>query len=250
MTRLEWGVVGERFYETGVDRGVLYVTDGDGVAWNGLVSVSEAPTGGESRPYYLDGVKYLNLSSGEEFEATIEAYTYPDEFIQCEGTAAIQNGLFVTQQSKKAFGLAYRTRIGNDVNGTDHGYKIHLVYNALAGPSPRGNLTISDTAEAFNFTWQITTKPPSTREFKPASHFIIDSRETPGDLLAILEDILYGASGTSPRLPSVSELLFIFNSYNTSIFDAGGPIEPYYSTLDGGRPPSTVQSSTVDGGVP
>ena len=250
MTRLEWGVVGERFYETGVDRGVLYILDGDAVAWNGLVSVSEAPTGGEPNPYYLDGVKYLNLSSGEEYEATIEAYTYPDEFAQCEGVASIRNGLFVTQQSKKSFGLAYRTKIGNDVNGVDHGYKIHLVYGALAGPSPRGHLTISDTSEALNFSWQITTKPPAINEYKPASHFIIDSMDTPGELLAIIEDILYGKVDAAPRLPSVSELLFIFNSYDTTIFDAGAPTEPYYSTLDGGRPPASAQSSTVDGGVP
>lgn len=250
MTRLIWDEPGERIYETGVDLGVLYVDYELGVVWNGLIAVSEAPTGGEAKPYYLDGLKYLNLAAAEEFEATIEAFTYPDEFAQCEGTTSINQGLFITHQLKKSFGLVYRTRVGNDLEGVDHGYKLHLVYGALVGPSPRGNSTISDTFDAFNFSWSLTTRPPAINGYKPSSHFIIDSRVAPGVLLDQIQDILYGTVDTEPRLPPISELLFIFNIYNSSIFDAGAPTEPYYATLDGGTPPSTEQTSTADGGVP
>lgn len=250
MTRLIWGAAGERFYETGVDRGVLYVVDDAGVAWNGLVSVSESPTGGEPKSFYLDGYKYSNRAGTEEFEATIEAYTYPPEFDLCEGVTAIKNGLFVTQQSRQSFGLSYRSKIGNDIDGVDHGYKIHLIYDALAAPTPRVNTTISSSLDAFNFSWKITTKPPSIKDHKSAAHFVIDSRETPPIVLAQIEDVLYGSVDTEPRLPIIPELLYIFSIYNTSIFDAGLPNEPYFSTLDGGRPPSTAQTSTVDGGTP
>lgn len=250
MTRLKWGEIGERFYEVGVDRGVLYVDDNPGVSWNGLVSVSESPNGGEAQAYYLDGIKVFNRANSEEFEATIEAYTYPPEFDQCEGERAIRNGLAITQQSKKSFGLSYRTKIGNDVDGVEHGYKIHLIYGALANPSQRSNNTIGDSIDPFNFSWQITTKPPSIKEHKPTSHFIIDSRETPPIVLLRIEEIIYGTFDGNPRLPTIPELLYIFNSYNTSVFDAGDPIEPYYATLDGGMPPSTIQTSTIDEGGP
>lgn len=250
MTKLAWGLVGERYFEAGVDRGVLYVDGLDGVAWNGLTSVSESTVGGETTPYYIDGIMYLNRASSQEFEATIDAYTYPDEFAQCEGTVPVLNGLFMTNQKKKSFSLAYRTRVGNDVDGIEHGYKLHLVYDATAEPSARPNSTIGETLDADNFSWKITTKPPSlVTGYKPTSHVVIDSRETPVDLLQNIEDIIYGTVDDAPRMPSIPELIFLFNSYNTSVFDAGEILEPYYITFDGG-PPLQDQDSTIDGGTP
>ena len=248
MTRVIWNNVGERTYEIGIDRGMLYVDD-TGVPWNGLVSVAESPSGAEVQPYYVDGIKYLNLLSDEEFEATIEAYTYPDEFEECDGTKAITNGLFITQQPKKMFSFSYRTKIGNDVDAEDHGYKIHLVYDALAAPTERPNNTISESMEPFNFSWKITTKPPSFTGYKESSHFVIDSRETPEDLMTQIENILYGSYFESPRLPSIPELIYIFGIYETMVFDAGSILEPFYATIDGG-PPMPDPSSTIDGGGP
>lgn len=210
MPRLDWTAVGERFYETGVDRGVLYADAFAGVAWTGLISVDESPTGGEAKPYYIDGVKYLNISSAEEFEATINAFYRPYEFGLCDGIASIQNGLFVTQQPRKSFGLSYRTMIGNDVDASDHAYKIHLVYNALAAPSSRSNNTLGDSADPADFSWEITTLPPAITGYKPTSHFVIDSRFTSSGLLSTLEDILYGNDVESARLPTPTELIAIF----------------------------------------
>lgn len=249
MTRISWGDPGERFFEAGVDRGVLYVDDAEGVPWNGLISVAEAPTGGETTPYYVDGVKYFEKASNEEFEAEIEAYTYPVEFSECDGTKLVKHGLFATQQARKSFGLSYRTGIGNDTNGVQHGYKIHVVYNATAAPTSRENSTIGDTVDPFNFTWKVTTRPPRFKGYKPTAHFVIDSREAPVAVLETLENILYGNFENTSRLPSAPELLYIFESFNSSFFDAGTPIEPYYATFDGG-PPISNQTSTVDGGTP
>lgn len=249
VTRLNWGLPGERFFETGVDRGVLYVENADGVPWNGLVSVSEAPVGGETTPYYIDGVKFLNKASSEEFEADIEAYTYPDEFGQCDGTTLVSNGLFATQQRRKAFGMSYRTLVGNDVDGSDHGYKIHLVYQARVAPSARANQTMSETAEPDNFSWHVSTKPIALRGRRPTAHFVVDSRETPADVLAHLEDVLYGTEDTAPRLPVVAELVYIFESATASFFDAGSPIEPMYAIFNAGLP-GEVNTSIVDGGTP
>lgn len=251
MTRLTWGAIGERFFEAGVDRGALYVEGVDGVAWNGLVSVTESPTGGEVSKYYVDGIMYLQHADSEEFEATIEAYTYPEEFEVCDGTIPVLRGLKMTHQPKKSFGLSYRSRVGNDVDGVDHGYKIHLVYNALAAATERSNQTL--TAEGIdpdNFSWHITTKPPIFTGYKPTAHLVIDSREAPGDLILNIEDILYGTDDQSPRLPSPAELIFLFNTYGSSVFDAGDPDEPYFVTFDGGSPPDTLQTSTIDGGMP
>ena len=210
MAVLVWGNVGERYYETGVDRGVLFPTLGDGVPWNGLISVTESPSGGEPRPYYLDGFKYLNLATSEEFAATIDAFSAPDEFDKCDGTASIQNGLFITQQKRESFGLSYRTIIANDVDGTDHGYKIHLVYNALAAPSSRSNSTINDSPSPITFSWGITTAPPTISGYKPSAHFVIDSRKTAPSVLLELENILYGDSSSNSRLPEVDELIALF----------------------------------------
>lgn len=249
MAKLKWGAAGQRFFEAGVDRGVLYVEGKPGVPWNGLVSVNEKASGGEPKGYYLDGLKYLNKSEPEEFEASVSAYTYPLEFTECDGTKSISNGLYVTQQKRKTFGLAYRSLVGNDTRGEDHGYKIHLVYNALASPSDRGYSTLGDSIDPFNFTWKITTKPAIARGSKPASHFLIDSRETPALVMTQIEDILYGTDTKDPRLPSIPELFFIFNSFNSSVFDAGVVGDPYFSTLDSGVV-GTAQTQTVNGGVP
>lgn len=225
MPMITWGETGQRFFETGLDRGVLYPLIGDGVPWDGLISVSESPTGGAPTPYYYDGYKYLNLSSSEEFEATISAYSAPPEFHRCDGSASIGNGLFVTQQPRQTFGMSYRTRIGNDIDGPNHGYKIHLIYNALSSPSARNNSSISNTPAAMTLSWKISTRPPKigTRIIpmppgklipaKPTSHFVIDSRYTPSDLLEEIEGILYGNDTDEARLPSVTEILNRFTLY-------------------------------------
>lgn len=217
MTRLIWGTAGERYYEAGIDRGVLYANSENGVAWNGLVSVSESASGGEATPYYLDGVKFLNIASAEEYVATIQAFSSPKEFDICNGITAISNGLFTTQQPRKSFGFCYRTRVGNDIDGIDHGYKLHLVYNALAAPSERNNATIGDSTEPLELSWEITTTPPLLSMYKPTAHLVIDSRTTDSLRLSNVEDILYGSSNTPPRLPTPEELVFIFAIPNVLI---------------------------------
>lgn len=220
MSKLIWDKTGERFFETGVDRGVLYVQDdtgayGDGVAWNGLVSVSENPTGGEPEAQYADNIKYLNLMSTEEFEATIEAFTYPAEFEVCNGSVEAGTGVQLGQQPRRAFGFSYRTLIGNDVVGQDLGYKIHLVYNALAGPSEKSYETINDTPEAITFSWDITTTPVPVTGFKPTASLVIDSTKVdPADLAAI-EELIWGKdavvepeeAAVEPSLPSPDEII-------------------------------------------
>lgn len=234
MTKLSWSTISERFFEAGISHGVLYINNANGVPWNGLISVSESPSGGDVTPIYIDGIKQLNDISNEEFEATITAYTYPDEFGQCDGTVEVKYGLYATQQSRKSFGLSYQTRIGNDIDGTDHGYKIHLIYDATATPSNRDNRTLGDNVDPLNFIWKIASVPPAVGGYKPTAHFVIDSREVPSDLMNQLSDILYGSDTTEPRLPSVSELLFIFTEYQTSVFDAEFLTEQYFNTFDAG----------------
>lgn len=233
MAKLVWGIVGERYFETGVDRGVLYVGD-VGVPWNGLTAVNEAPTGGDAKPYYLDGIKYANLAAAEEFAASIEAYSSPQEFAVCDGTLSVNNGLFVTQQPRKPFGFSYRTRIGNDLKGTDYAYKIHLVYNALAAPASPNHGTLSDSQSINALSWGISTTPPRALGFRPTAHFVIDSRFTPAPLLSSVEDILYGSDAGQPRLPTQGELLDLFNGgvlilrnrvYNPKQAPTGGTAE-------------------------
>lgn len=254
MPRLSWDAVGQRFYETGVDRGVLYVEANPGVAWTGLTSVSESSSGGEAKAYYIDGVKYLNISSAEEFEATLEAFASPSEFGPCDGTVSVQNGLFVTQQPRKSFGLSYRTKIGNDTDGTDHGYKIHLVYNALAAPSDRANKTMGDSTDPLGLSWTITTLSPVVTGFKPTAHFVIDSRFTPTEILIEVEDTLYGNDANAPRQPPAQELTDIFKRpYNSMQFttlpaDSGSPSSVANVTYDGGTP-TDASDSILDGGV-
>lgn len=210
MTKLTWGASGERYYETGVDRGVLFI-DTVGIAWSGLVSVKESPSGGTPTPYYIDGFKYLQLSSAEEFNATIEAYSSPYQFDVCDGSSVMNNGLYVTQQPRKQFGLSYRTKIGNDTDGPDHGYKIHIVYNALAAPSQQGNVTLSDTPSPIVFSWPVTTAPERFEGFRPTAHFVVDSRYTTPGTLAQIEAILYGTAFSEPRLITTDELLVMFS---------------------------------------
>lgn len=241
MTRLNWDVQGERGYEDGVDRGVLYVDD-VGYVWNGLVSISETPTGGEHRSYYLDGIKYLLLTSGEEYEATINAFSNPSAFSECDGTKSLYQGLYVTQQKRKTFGLSYRTMISTDL-AEDQAYKIHLVYNAMAAASEKNRNTRSDSAEVSALSWYIQAVPPSSTGlgYKPTAHFIIDSRNAPAEILVQLEDILYGSEAGEPRLPTQLEILNLFEVYATlQVTDNGDGT----STIVG--PDDVVTVDTVD----
>lgn len=213
MTRLLWNAPGERFYETGVDRGVLYPDGRFGVAWNGLTSVREAAAGGAPTPYYIDGFKYLSVAAAEEFKATIEAFSSPAEFAICDGTRPVSNGLFVTQQPRVPFAMSYRTGVGNDLVGLDHGYKLHLVYNAFAQPANRDNSTLTDSTSPLNLSWTISTTPPRVSGIRPTAHFIIDSRYTPEDLLSGIEDFLYGTDSLQPYIPTVPQLMELFNNY-------------------------------------
>ena len=210
MSRLVWDQTGERLYETGVKMGVLYPQVSGaypkGVAWNGLTAVTESPSGAEATALYADDVKYLSLMSAEEFGATIEAYTYPDEFAQCDGSAEIADGVSIGQQKRKAFGLCYRTVLGNDTNNNDYGYKLHLIYGALAAPSEKAYATINDSPEAITFSWEVSTTPVSVDGFKPTASITIDSTKADPTKLKALEDILYGAAETEARLPLPNEV--------------------------------------------
>lgn len=209
--RLEWNAVGTRFYEAGVDQGVLYVAGQPGVVWTGLTSVEETPSGGEAKAYYIDGVKYLNISTAEEFGATVNAFTYPDEFAECDGSVRVRPGLLLTQQRRKSFGLSYRTMVGNDQNSA-FGYKIHLVYNALASPSQQSHSTINESTDPSEFSWTLTTRPPAMSGFKRSAHIVIDSREVHPARMKAVEDILYGSDTETARLPELSELIEIFDT--------------------------------------
>lgn len=210
MPKLTWDASGERLYETGVKQGVLYVMGsngyGNGVAWNGLTAITESPSGAESTPLYADDIKYLDLRSTEEFGATIEAYTYPDEFAACDGSASLADGVSIGQQARKMFGLCYRTTVGNDTDGTDHGYKLHLIYGATASPSEKAYETINDSPEAITFSWEITTTPVSVTGFKPTASITIDSTKADPTCLAALEEKLYGGTSTEPTLPLPDEV--------------------------------------------
>ena len=222
MSRIVWDKTGERYYETGVKMGVLYpIQEGGvytkGVAWNGLTAVTESPSGAEATPLYADDIKYLNLISNEEFGATIEAYTYPDEFAECDGSAALSAGVMIGQQARKTFGLCYRTSLGNDVDGSDYGYKLHLVYGCLAAPSEKSYSTINDSPEAITFSWEVSTTPVNVTGFKPTSQITIDSTKVQKEKLTALEDILYGKNGegptaTEPKLPLPDEIAALFSA--------------------------------------
>ena len=223
MGKLSWDGVGERIYETGVDHGVLYVMDEDGygrgVPWNGLISVTETPSGAESNKQYADNVVYLNLVSAEEFGGTIEAFTSPPEFSACDGLAAPSDGLTVGQQTRSTFGLSYRTKVGNDLAGQDAGYKLHLVYGLLASPSEKAYQTVNDSPEAMTLSWEVTSTPiPVNAALKPTSIITVDSTKVDAADLAALEKLLYGApagQGGTPaetfaKLPLPAQVLAIF----------------------------------------
>lgn len=248
MTRLDWAGVGTRFYEAGIDRGVLFIGNNPGVPWIGLVNVNQNQSGGESKPRYLDGIKIGNRTTPEEFEGTIEAYTYPVEFEICDGTARIENGLRITQQRRKSFGMTYRSQIGNDTSGLNAGYKIHILYNLKAEPSDHGYKTLTDQNEPVTFNWKVTSRPIAVNGYRPSAHYIIDSRDIPAELLEIVENLLYGDSETESSLPTPGELIFLFDSYLDQIYDAGSPYTPVFVTYDAGSPSSPVLE-TIDGGA-
>jgi hypothetical protein len=216
--RLQWDQVGERVYETGVDHGVLYIPDvsgeyATGVVWNGLVSVSESPSGAEATPQYADNIKYLNLISAEEFGATVEAFTYPDEFSQFDGAAEPEPGVLIGQQRRGTFGLAYRTKIGNDLAGDDYGYKIHLIYGATAAPTEKAYNTINESPEALTFSWELSTTPVEVPGYRPSATLVVDSTKVDAAKLTALEDILYGVGTPTPvvaRLPLPEEIITLF----------------------------------------
>jgi hypothetical protein len=223
MAKITWDNVGERFYETGVDRGVLYVYDstqssyGNGVPWNGLSAVNESPSGAEPTAIWADNIKYLNLMSAEEYAATIEAYTYPDEFEECDGSASIATGVNIGQQKRKLFGFCYRTLIGNDVDGTKKGYKIHIVYNCLASPSEKSHSTVNDSPEATTMSWSISTTPLQVTGFDPTATIEIDSTKIDSAKLTLIENKLYGTDadatnnteGTAPTFLLPDEIIYI-----------------------------------------
>jgi len=215
MAPLTWDQTGARFYETGVDRGVLYLPNesgvyNTGVAWNGLTTVTESPAGAESTPLFADNIKYLNLVSAETFAATIEAYTYPDAFMECDGTVLAEPGVAVGQQGRKLFGLCYRTRKGNDVEGADLGYKLHLVWGCQAAPSEKAYGTINDSPEAITFSWEVNTTPVPVTDMKPTSLVVVDSTVVDAGALSDLEDLLYGAGVTAAALPTPDAVIALF----------------------------------------
>lgn len=218
--KLVWDKTGEHYYETGVKNGVLYPMSASGtypkgVAWNGLTAITESPSGAEATALYADDIKYLNLMSNEEFGATVEAYTYPDEFAECDGSASLAEGVYIGQQARKTFGLCYRTTLGNDSKGNDYGYKLHIIYGAMASPSEKAYSTINDSPDAITFSWELSTTPVAVANFKPTASLTIDSTKVDPEKLASLEEILYGKDGTGedhstgavdPRLPLPDEI--------------------------------------------
>ena len=215
MSKIVWDQSGQRLYETGVKMGVLYVQDSSGtypkgVAWNGLTAVNETPSGAEATPLYADDIKYLNLRSAEDFGATIEAYMYPEEFEQCDGSAELAPGVKIGQQARNAFGLCYRTVLGNDIAGNDYGYKLHIIYGATAAPSEKSYATINDSPEAITFSWEVNCTPVEVEGFKPTASLVIDSTKVDAEKLAALEAKLYGGESSEAMLPLPAEIAAIF----------------------------------------
>jgi hypothetical protein len=226
VSRIEWNKAGERFFETGVDHGVLYPRQGPGVPWNGLTAINESTDGGESEALYYDGVKTLDILASEDFSANIEAYAAPAEFGPCDGTKQLSPGLFVTQQRRQTFGLSYRTLIGNDLDGPDHGYKLHIVYNCTASPSSRNNETITGSPNPQRRSWAVNTVPPPASTFKPTAHLVIDSTLIDPRMLDQIETALYGRDasdgrpGRAPYLPTVAQILAIMSTTITPFITA------------------------------
>jgi hypothetical protein len=248
MTRISWSGVGDRIFQAGVDRGVLYVDNGPGVPWIGLVNVDQGQSGGQAKPVYMNGVKISNRMTPEEFEATIDAYTYPVEFERCDGTYLAQNGMRIKQQRRKGFGMSYRSLVGNDVSGLSHAYKLHVIYDLKAEPSDRGYRTLTDNSEPFTFSWKVSSRPSRISGFRPSGVFEFDSRDVPAELLQQLEDILYGNETTAPSLPTPGELMFLFDSYEDVVYDADSPYTPVFATYDAGNTTTPILE-TIDGGA-
>lgn len=214
MAKLEFDKTGEKIYETGVEQCALFVRGASGynpgVAWNGITSITENPSGAEASAVYADNIKYLNIVSGEDFGATIEAYTYPDEFGVCDGSAEVATGVKIGQQERKPFGLAYKTKIGNDTDGISHGYKLHIIYNAQAAPSSKAYQTINESPEAISFSWEITTTPEAVTGYKASASVTIDSTKVESTKLTALEKKIYGDTSAEPTLPSIDEIITMF----------------------------------------
>lgn len=250
MAKLAWDMVGNRYYETGVDHGVLYLPNQqgsyvNGVAWNGLTSISESPSGAESNAQYADNIKYLDLTSAEEFGATIEAFTYPDEFAQFDGLGVPTPGVTIGQQSRRSFGLSYRTRVGNDLEGDDHGYKLHLIYGCKASPSEKAYATVNDSPEPITFSWEITTSPVGVANGKPTSTIVVDSTKVDADILADLEQILYGDTGVNPQLPLPDTIITMFSSGTTTVTPAVPAFDEGTNTIT--IPATTGVTYFIDG---
>ena len=218
MAKLIFNNVGERLFETGVKNGVLYVMGDDGayengVVWNGLTAVTESPSGAETTPLYADDVKYVVIYAAEEFGATVEAYTYPVEFEQCDGSAAISEGITIGQQTRKSFGMCYKTSVGNDVQGQDYGYKIHIIYGAKAAPSEKSYSTINDSPEAVTFSWELSTVPVPVEGHNPTATMVIDSTRVPAEKMALIEAKLYGSEEAEATLPLPNEILELIKQF-------------------------------------
>ena len=226
MSRIEWNKSGERFFEAGVDRGVLYPRFGSGVPWNGLTAINESSAGGDSESFYFDGVKYLDMVANEDFVATLDAYSSPRQFDACDGAKQISPGLLVTGQRREQFGLCYRTLIGNDLQGEDYGYKLHIVYNCTASPASRTNQTIAGTPNPGTRSWSINTVPPPSSTFRPTAHLVVDSTLVDPYLMADLESVLYGRDGgtnqptIAPSLPTVQEIVLILGNPISELIEA------------------------------
>lgn len=212
MPMLNWAANAARYYDFGVDRGVLFLGDNPGIAWPGLTSIDEAPTGGEARSYYVDGYKYLHIAAYEEYAATIEAITAPVEFAACDGMGQVQNGLFATMQPRIPFSFSYRSSLGNELAKVA-GHKLHIVYDALAAPSGRNHKSLGGTGDVDLYSWSVTTKPPKITGRRPTSHFVIDSRYTPESLFTHINDVLYGSETDASRLPGAQELIDMFTNW-------------------------------------
>lgn len=217
MAKLMWDQTAEKIYETGTDHGVLYVQQndgsyGEGIAWNGLTAVSEAPEGAEETALYADNIKYLSIMSAEEFKATIEAYTYPDEFGVCDGSAEVAPGVLLGQQGRQPFGFTYRTLVGNDVQGNDFGYKLHIVYNAKAMPSEKAYATVNDSPEAITFSWEVSTTKVDVEGYKPTASMTFDSTKVDPAKMAALEELLYGNDTDDAALPLPAEVIALMTA--------------------------------------
>lgn len=252
MSRIVWDRAGEHFYETGVDRGVLYPTVSGayskGVVWNGLTSVSENPSGADTSAQYADNIKYLNLVAAEEFGATIEAFTYPDEFAVCDGSAEPVRGVRIGQQTRRPFGFTYRTLVGNDLEGTEYGYQIHIVYGATASPSSRDYNTVNDSPEAITFSWEVTTTPVEVTGYKPTATLVIDSNKVSLAALNALEDILYGSAETEPRLPMPDEVFAIINDNSAITLTVTSPSgEVFDKSVEDLQERITVEDGKITG---